>query len=87
MAADENVANSSEEKKVEWRFDHQEQLPHWVSAVKQVLLMLRECSQNSNRHLMNNRDVLIVLQRSFASQYVACCSTTKSMIITLLNSY
>lgn len=39
MAAAEDVAISTEEKKVEWWYDHKEQLPYWATAVKQVLLV------------------------------------------------
>ena len=31
MAATEYVPISTEEKKVEWWYDHQEQLPHWAT--------------------------------------------------------
>ena len=39
MSAAEDVAISTEEKKVEWWYDHKEQLPHWATAVKQVVLV------------------------------------------------
>ena len=39
MAAAEDVSISTEEKKVEWWCYHKERLPHWASAVKQVLLV------------------------------------------------
>ena len=39
MAAPEDVVISTEEKKVEWWCGHEDQLPHWASAVKQVLLV------------------------------------------------
>ena len=39
MAAAEDVVIPTEEKKVEWWCGYKEQLPHWASAVKQVLLV------------------------------------------------
>ena len=39
LAAAQDVVISKEEKKVEWWHRHEEQLPHWASAVKQVLLV------------------------------------------------
>ena len=38
-AAAEGVVIPTEEKKVEWWCGHEEQLPRWASAVKQVLLV------------------------------------------------
>lgn len=40
----EDVVFSIEEKKVEWWYDHKEQLPHWASAVKQVLLVQKSAA-------------------------------------------
>ena len=39
LAAAEDVVIPTEEKKVEWWCGHEEQLPRWASAVKQVLLV------------------------------------------------
>ena len=39
MAVAEDVSISTEEKKVERWCDHKEQISHWASAVKQVLLV------------------------------------------------
>ena len=39
LAAAEDVVIPTEEKEVEWWCGHEEQLPRWASAVKQVLLV------------------------------------------------
>jgi hypothetical protein len=59
LTAAEDVAISTEEKKVEWWYDHQEQLPDWASAVKQVLLVQPSSAATgrSNRNLTSNRNV------------------------------
>jgi hypothetical protein len=59
LTAAEDVAISTEEKKVEWWYDHQEQLPHWASAVKQVLLVQPSSAAagRSNCNLTSNRNV------------------------------
>ena len=39
LAATEDVVINTEERKVEWLHNHKDQLPHWASAVKKVLLV------------------------------------------------
>ena len=39
LAATEDVVINTEQRKVTWWHDHKDQLPHWASAVKKVLLV------------------------------------------------
>ena len=39
LAANEDVVINTEERKVQWWHNHKDQLPHWASAVKKVLLV------------------------------------------------
>ena len=39
LAATEDVVINTEDRKVEWWHNHKDQLPHWASAVKRVLLV------------------------------------------------
>ena len=39
LAATEDVVINTEERKVQWWYNHKDQLPHWASAVKKVLLV------------------------------------------------
>ena len=39
LAATEDVVINTEDRKVEWWHNHKDQLPHWASAVKKVLLV------------------------------------------------
>ena len=39
LAATEDMVINTEERKVKWWHDHKDQLPHWASAVKKVLLV------------------------------------------------
>ena len=60
LAAAEDVVIPTEEKKVEWWCGHEEQLPRWASAVKQVLLV-QPSSATAER-------VLSILKASFNEQ-------------------
>ena len=39
LAATEDVVINTEERKVQWWHSHKDQLPHWASAAKKVLLV------------------------------------------------
>ena len=60
LAATEDVVIPTEEKKVEWWCGHEEQLPRWASAVKQVILV-QPSSATSER-------VFLTLKASFNEQ-------------------
>lgn len=60
LAAAEDVVIPTEEKKVEWWCGHEEQLPRWASAVKQVILV-QPSSATSER-------VFLILKASFNEQ-------------------
>ena len=39
LAATEDLVINTEKRKVQWWHNHKDQLPHWISAVKKVLLV------------------------------------------------
>ena len=80
LAAAEDVVIPTEEKKVEWWCGHEEQLPRWASAVKQVLLVQPSSAtadrvfQYWRRPSTSNRIVLLLT----TSKPASCHSTTSA---------
>ena len=77
LPAAEDVLIQNEEKKVEWWCGHEEQLPRWASAVKQVLLV-QPSSATAERvfsilkasfNEQQNCALVVCLQASVMSQY------------------
>ena len=65
MAAAEDVVISAEEKKVEWLYDHKEQLPHWAT-VQPISATIIRCNKES----IPAGDALVdYLQASIILQY------------------
>ena len=76
LAAAEDVVIPTEEKKVEWWCGHEEQLPRWASAVKQVLLVQPSSATADSISILKasfneqqNCALVDYLQASVMSQY------------------
>ena len=77
LAAAEDVVVPTEEKKVEWWCGHEEQLPRWASAVKQVILVQPSSAMSERAFLIleasfneqQNCALVDYLQASLMSQY------------------
>ena len=77
LAATEDVVIPTEEKKVEWWCGHEEQLPRWASAVKQVILVQPSSAMSERAFLIleasfneqQNCALVDYLQASLMSQY------------------
>lgn len=77
LAAAEDVVIPTEEKKVEWWCGHEEQLPRWASAVKQVILVQPSSATSERAFLIleasfneqQNCALVDYLQASLMSQY------------------
>lgn len=74
LAASEEVVINTEDRKVKWWHDHKDQLPHWASAAKKVLLMQPSSAAAEKVFSILNSDrqehaLVDYLQASVMTQY------------------
>ena len=76
LAATEDVVINTEERKVDWWHNHKDQLPHWASAVKKVLLVQPSSALFSILSILNSsfndqqeHALVDYLQASVMTQY------------------
>lgn len=77
LAATEDVVIDTEERKVKWWHDHKDQLPHWASAAKKVLLVQPSSAAaervfsflNSSFNDQQEHTLVDYLQASVMTQY------------------